>query len=138
MSELPLTITSTNGGVELVLSDTSVTMKLSESVLQQARDEMHQDLQNDPDVQKGGLAARFAGFITGAVESILTHTIDYPLGDIESVRYQDGALVFTYHKKHRLGFESVSMDGKPALKSFSPDDAQAFVERFSALKHQHG
>src|SRR5215469_10836571 len=102
MSELPLTITSTDGGVELVLTDTSVSMKLSEGVLQQARVEMQQDLQNDPDVQKGGLAARFARFVTGAVESLLNHTIEYPLVDVESVQYQDGGLVFSYHKKQRL------------------------------------
>jgi hypothetical protein len=137
MSELPFTITSTNGGVELVLTDTSVSMKLSESLLHEARDEMRQDLQHDPDIQKGGLAARFAHFVTGAVESLLSHTIEYPLGDIESVHYQDGGLVFAYRKKQMLSFETVNMDGKPALKSFSPEDAQAFVERFSALKQQH-
>jgi hypothetical protein len=134
MSKLPLTITSTDGGVELVLTDTSVSMKLSESVLKQAQDEMQQDLQNDPDIKKGGLAARFARFVTGAVESLLNHTIEYPLGDIESLRYQDGGLVFTYSKKQRFSFETVSVDGKPALKSFSPEDAQAFAEQFSALK----
>jgi hypothetical protein len=138
MSELPLTITSTGGRVELVLTNTSVSMKLSESVLQQARDEMQQDLQNNPDIKKGGLAARFAKFVTGAVESLLNHTIEYPLGDVESVKYQDGGLVFTYHKKQALSFETVNVDGKPALKSFSPEDSQAFVERFSALKQQHG
>ena len=138
MSELPLTITSTNGGVELVLTETSVSMKLSESVLKQAQDEMQHDLQNDPDIKKGGLAARFAQFVTGAVDTLLNHTIEYPLGDIESVRYQDGGLVFAYHKKHMLSFEKVSMDGKPALKSFSPEDSQAFVERFSILKQRHG
>jgi hypothetical protein len=137
MSDLPLTITSTNGGVELVLADTSVTMKLSESVLQEARDEMQHDLQNDPDIKKGGLAARFAQFVTGAVEHILNHTIEYPLGDIESVHYQDSGLVFTYRKKQKLSFEIVNVDGKPALKTFSPEDAQAFVERFSALKQPH-
>jgi hypothetical protein len=137
MSELPLTITSTDGGVELVLTDTSVSMKLSESVLKQAQDEMQQDLQNDPDIKKGGLAARFARFVTGAVESLLNHTIEYPLGDVESVRYQDGGLVFTYRKKQALSFETVNVDGKPALKSFSPEDAQALVQRFSELKQQH-
>jgi hypothetical protein len=136
MSELPFTITSTEGGVELVLTDSSVSMKLSESILQQAQDEMQQDLQNDPDIKKGGLAARFAEFVTGAVESLLNHTIEYPLGDIESVRYQDGGLIFTYHKKHKLSFESVKVDSQPALKSFSPADAQVFLERFSALKQQ--
>ncbi len=66
---------------------------------------MRQDVQNDPDVQKGGLAARFANFVTQKVENLLHHTIEYPIGDIESVAYQDGGLVFTYHKKKMLSFE---------------------------------
>jgi hypothetical protein len=134
MSESPLTITSTDGGVELVLTDTSVSMKLSDSVLQQARSEMQQGLKDDPDVKKGGLVARFTHFVTQTVDNLLQHTIEYPLGDIESMQYKDGGLVFTYHKKQMLSFEVVNVDGKPALKSFSPVDAQAFAERFAAVK----
>jgi hypothetical protein len=134
MAEPVLTITSTNDGVELVLTDTSVSMKLSDTILQQAQREMQQDLQNDRDVQKGGLAARFAHFVTTAVDSLLHHTIEYPIRDIDSVAYQDGGLVFTYGKKQVLSFETVNVDGKPALKSFAEADARAFVQRFAEVK----
>ena len=134
MAEPLLTITSTNDGVELVLTDTSVTMKLSDAILQQAQREMQQDLQNDRDVQKGGLAARFAHFVTTAVDSLLHHTIEYPIRDIDSVAYQDGGLVFTYGKKQVFSFETVNLDGKPALKSFAEADARAFVQRFAEVK----
>ncbi len=134
MSETPLTITSTPDGVELVLTDTTVAMKLSDAILQEAQSEMRQDLQTDPDVQKGGLAARFAHFVTEKVEQLLHHTIECPIGDLESVAYQDGGLVFTYRKKHLLSFETVQIEGKPALKSFPETDALMFVRRFTEIK----
>ena len=108
MAEPLLTITSINDGVELILTDTAVSMKLSDTILQQAQREMQQDLQNDRDVQKGSLAARFAHFVTTAVDGLLHHTIEYSIHDIASVAYQDGGLVFTYGKKHALSFETVN------------------------------
>ncbi|MGE5333911.1 MAG: hypothetical protein ACM3N4_04360 [Nitrososphaerota archaeon] len=134
MAEPLLTITSTNDGVELVLTDTTVSMKLSDTILQQAQREMRQDLQNDRDVQKGGLAARFARFVTTAVDGLLHHTIEYSIQDIASVAYQDGGLVFTYSKKQVFSFEAVNIDGTPALKSFAEADARAFVQCFADVK----
>jgi len=134
MAEPLLTITSINDGVELMLTDTAVSMKLSDTILQQAQHEMQQDLQNDRDVQKGSLAARFAHFVTTAVDGLLHHTIEYSIHDIASVAYQDGGLVFTYGKKHALSFETVNIDGKPALKSFAEADARAFAQRFADVK----
>src|SRR5262245_38681984 len=118
MAEPLLKITSTDDGVELVLTDTSVSMKLSDTILQQAQREMQQDVQNDRDVQQGGLAARFAHFITTAVDGLLHRTIEYSIRDIASVAYQDGGLAFTYGRKHLLSFEAVNIGGTPALKSF--------------------
>lgn len=134
MAEPLLTITSTNDGVELVLTETSVSMKLSDTILQQAQREMQEDVQNDRDMQKGGLAARFAHFVTTAVEGLLHHTIEYSIRDIASVAYQDGGLIFTYGKKQALSFEAVNIDGTPALKSFAEADARTFVQRFAEVK----
>jgi hypothetical protein len=136
MAEPLLTIASTNGGVELVLTDTAVSMKLSDAVLQQAQHVMREDLQHDRDVQKGGLAARFAHFVTTAVDNLLHHTIEYSIKNIASVAYLDGGLVFTYHKKQLLSFETVNIDGTPALKSFAEADARAFVQRFGEVQER--
>jgi hypothetical protein len=132
-----LTIKSDNNAVELTLSDAAVTMKLSEGLLQEVEGEMQRDLQHDSDVQKGGLAGRFAQFVTHAVDSMLHHTIQYSLADIKSVEYQNIGLVFTYNKKHALSFEQVNMGDKPALQSFAEADARAFAERFSQVKAGH-
>jgi hypothetical protein len=134
MAEPLLTITSTKDGVELTLTDTSVSMKLSDTILQQAQREMQQDAQNDPDVQKGGLVAAFARFVTSAVDGLLHRTIEYSIHDIASVACQDGGLVFTYSKKQVFSFEIVSIDGTPALKSFAEADARAFAQRFAEVK----
>jgi hypothetical protein len=138
MGEPILTIKSEQNAVELVLTDTEVSMKLSESVLKEAQSEMKQDLQNDSDVQKGGLAGRFGHFIAHAVDTLLHQTIEYPIADIESVEYRDGGLVFTYRHKHTLSFETVRVDDKSALKSFSESDARAFVEKFNQIKPGQG
>ena len=138
MSEPILTIKSEQDAVELVLTDTDVSMKLSESVLKEAQSEMKQDLDDDPDVKKGGLAERFGHFIAHAVDTLLHQTIEYPIADIQSVEYRDGGLVFTYHKKHGLSFETVKVDSTPALKAFSEADARAFVEKFDQVKARQG
>lgn len=139
MSEAVLTITSQEDAAELVLTQSSVRMKLSESVLREFRDEVAAD----PDVQSHGLAGRFARAVTGAVGALLSSYVEYPLYEIESLAYRDGALVFTYHKRHRPSFEDISfvLHGKrmSALAAFAPADAMTFVERFNELKTQtHG
>ena len=132
-----LTIKSNDNAVELTLSDAAATMKLSEGLLQEVEGEMQRDLQHDADVQKGGLAGRFAQFVTHAVDSMLHKSIEYALADIKSVEYQNGGLVFTYNKKHALSFEMVKIDSKPALQSFAEADARAFAERFAEVKAGH-
>jgi hypothetical protein len=132
-----LSIKSNDNAVELTLSDATVTMKLSESLLQEVDGEMQRDLQHDSDVAKGGLAGRFAQFVTNAVGSMLHQTIQYALADIKSVEYQNGGLVFAYNRKHTLSFEAVNIGSKPALQSFTEADARAFADRFTEVKAGH-
>lgn len=139
-----LTITSREDAVELVLTNEHVRMKLSDAVMR----EFHRDVQADPDVQAPGLAGRFARMVVGAVGTLISSYIQYDLDDIESLTYQDGTLVFTYHRRHRPSFEDVKFSSDsdktsgaksaliPALAAFSPADAQAFVQQFAAVKAQ--
>lgn len=136
MTEAVLTITSQEDAVELILTQSSVRMKLSESVLRQYRDEVAAD----PDVQSPGLVGRFARAVTGAVGALLSSYIEYPYYEIEALDYRDGALIFTYRKRHRPSFEDITFDLKgkriSALAAFAPADAATFVQRFHALKSQ--
>lgn len=134
MSQPILTIVSENNAVELVLTDASVSMKLSESLLEEIRGEMR----SEPELQQESFAGKFARFVTSSVDKMVSHTIEYPLADIASVEYVDGKLVFTYNKKHLLSFEKVNFgaDGKQvsALQSFKEDDARTFVAEFREAK----
>lgn len=133
MSTPVMTITSAENAVSLTLTDQAITMKLSDNIL----DEVHREIEADKDVAAPGWAGNLARFVTGSVEKMLRTNIEYPLTDIASVNYQNGAIVFTYHKQRMMTFEDVNigMDGKrqPALASFNPDDAQAFVAKAREL-----
>lgn len=133
MSE-PFTITSAENAVELVLSDATVTMRLSGAAL----DEVHREIQNDPDVQAGNVAGRFARFVTGMAEKMISKTIEYPLTDINDVEFTDGRLVFSYAHRHKFSFEDITVGDHghttSVLAMFPPDAANAFVEKFHQLK----
>lgn len=132
MNDPILTITSRDNAVELTLTGDTVRMNLSEAVLRQAHDEMAAD----PDVRAPGLAGKFARAITGAVNKLISSTIEYPLYDIASVEDRAGTLVFTYLRRQRPSFEDIRIgeDGRGALASFAPADAARFAAQFAALK----
>lgn len=134
MSNPILTITSLENAVELILTEDTVRMKLSDAVLKEARDEMA----NDQDIQSPGLAGKFVRAITGAVNKLISSTIEYPLYDIASVEDRAGTLVFTYLRSQRPSFETIKIveNGRnvPALASFAPADAARFATEFAALK----
>jgi len=134
MSEPVFTIATAENAIELVLSDTAVTLRLSDAVL----GEFHREVDNDPDVRADNLAGRFARLVTGMAEKLISKTIEYPLADINDVEYTDGRLVFSYAHRHKLSFEGITVGdhghNTPVLAAFSPDDANAFVEHFHQLK----
>ena len=128
-----LTITSAEHAVTLTLTDEAISMKLSDHIL----DEVHREIADDTDVAAPGWAGNLARFVTGSVEKMLRSSIEYPLSDIASVDYQNGAIVFTYRKMRIMTFEDVNIivNGKreQALASFSPENAQAFVAKTREL-----
>lgn len=137
MSEPILTITSREDAVELILTQDTVTMKLSEAVLEQFRKEVA----DDPDVQAPGLLGKFVRAVTGFAGKMLNTTIAYPIYDIASVEDRAGTLVFTYLRRQRPSFEDINFmfDDKQkvsSLAAFAPADAAAFAARFAALKEQ--
>ncbi|HEY7975338.1 MAG TPA: hypothetical protein VID72_08355 [Ktedonobacterales bacterium] len=128
-----MTITSAENAVAMTLTDAAITMKLSDAVLA----EVHRDIEADKDMSAPGWAGNLARFVTGSVEKLLRSSIEYPLGDIASIDYRDGTLVFTYHKQHLMTFDDVSISAhgtrKKALACFSPDDARAFFAKVCEL-----
>lgn len=128
-----ITITSAENAVTMSLTGSAITMKLSDAVLA----EVHSEIEADRDVSAPGWASALARFVTGSVEKLLRSSIEYPLADIDSIEYREGALAFTYKKQHLVTFEDVriSVNGtrKQALACFRPDDARAFFGKVCEL-----
>lgn len=131
-----MSITSDENAVTMSLTDHAITMKLSDATL----NEIHAEIDADRDISAPGWAGNIARFVTGSVEKLLRSSIEYPLADISSLDYRDGALVFTYKKQHIVTFEDVNItvngERKQALSSFRPEDARAFFARVCELLAQ--
>ena len=125
-----LTIETQSGAVGLTLTRTHVMMHATDALKQ----ELRKETADDPDVKTPGFAGRFARFVTGSVQKLLEQKISYSLEDIEAVIYDGETLVFSYRRKHRLSFEDVREENRPALSNFSEGDARAFVAAFDQQK----
>jgi hypothetical protein len=108
--------------ITLSLAHDTVSMGLSDSVLAAAREDMAKD------TTEHGLAGAFSGFIKKTVSSALRSRVTYPVQDIESAKYENGRIVFTYRQAREMKFEDVGKDNDKALASFAPADAQRFVQ----------
>lgn len=114
-------IHTTDNAVTLALANDTVSMGLSDSTLNKARADMAKDTAGK------GMGGALSKLIQKTVASALHSRIAYPVQDIESAKYENGAIVFTYRVKRQVTFDNVSSDHHKALQSFAPADAQRFV-----------
>jgi hypothetical protein len=128
-------IRTTDGAIQLGLARDTVYMGLTDSVLTLAR----KDMARDTEETRNAIAGTIERFVKKSVSSALQTRLKYPLADLDSVTYRDGAIKFAYRDKRRMGFEDVSQNGHKALQSFTPDDAQHFVSVVnSAIRESRG
>lgn len=114
-------IHTTDNAVTLALANDTVSMGLSDSTLNKARQDMAKD------TGEKGMGGALSKLIQKTVSSALRSRIAYPVQDIESAKYENGAIVFTYRVKRQVTFDNVSSDHHKALQSFAPADARRFV-----------
>ena len=114
-------IHTTDNAVTLALANDTVSMGLSDSTLNKARQDMAKDTADK------GMGGALSKLIQKTVNSALHSRIAYPVQDLESAKYENGAIVFTYRVKRKVTFDNVSSDHHKALQSFAPADAQRFV-----------
>lgn len=146
-------IHNTDGTVDLALVRDTVWMKLSDSLLN--------SIQHDLDTSRAGngsvFGARIAKLVKGTVGSALHARIEIPVADLDNVHYEDGGLKFDYHdgatptmlilgKAKSASFDDVKLNvthsklnvkystDKPVLETFSPADAQRFVDAVRGAK----
>jgi len=127
-----IVIRTTDGAMNLGLVHDTVFMGLTDSVLTLARNDMARDTEETKNV----LAGTIERFVKSRVSSALQTRLKYPLADIDSATYRDGAIKFAYRDRRTMAFEDVKQDGRRALNSFSPEDAQHFVATVNSAIHK--
>jgi hypothetical protein len=116
-------ITNRTGAVLLSVAHDSVLMGFSPATLEKIRRE------TDTTGAGNGLSGMIERTVKSSVQSMLSTRIAVPVEDIESVRYEDGAIRFTYRNRSRgMKLENIKMDKEPVLESFREDDARRFVK----------
>ena len=120
-----MSIVAEDGSIELGLTDAVLYGRLTE----QAAAEVRSELEKQQD--EGGLGGFIAGAVSGAVSGAITTPIQFPLEDIEDVRYEDERLQITFVD----GTSGLDLDinGKGIDRQFSPDDARDFADAFHDL-----
>ena len=133
LGEGDVRITSRGGEVDLMLLGDRIVAGLSDSVVAHIRSETDTaDLEAD-----GGLGASIEKLVKSTVENTLTKRIEYPLSDIEDVRYERGRIVFDYVRGANFKLlEGAKNDDVPVLASFSEEDSERFVAAVKARKGQ--
>ena len=129
LGEGDLRITSRGGEIDLMLLGDRIVVGLSDSVLAHVREETDTaQLESD-----GRLASSIEKLVKSTVHSALSKRVDYPLSDLEDVRYERGRIVFDYRDDARFTMiESTKNDDIPLLASFSEEDSRRFVAAVKA------
>ena len=125
-------ITTTGNEVDLALVGDTIFSGLSEQALAKARQET-----DTSKVQGSGIGASIERMVKSGVQSALATRVAIPLSALNDVRYENGAIVFDW-KKRPTAFVKTSVNGKPILESFRPEDAQRFVNAARARKRARG
>ena len=125
-------ITTTGNEVDLALVGDTITSGLSEQTLAKARHETNADA-----VQGTGVGASIERMVKSGVQTALNTRVAIPISALNDVRYEHGAIVFDWKKKP-TAFVKTSVNGKPIMESFSPADAQRFVDAVRARKRARG
>ena len=80
---LGMTIENREDVLTLMLTPVVVTMQATRAL----KEKLEQERAGDANIERPGLAGRFARFVVGGVERLLEQTIAYDLSDIESASY---------------------------------------------------
>ena len=120
-------ITTTDGSVVLALARDTVAMGLSPAALAKVRRE------TDTTGGGNGIGALIERTVKSGVASMLRRRIAVPVTDIEDVRYEAGAIRFSFRRDPgALNFEEVKVNDRPSLESFREADARLFVDSVRA------
>jgi hypothetical protein len=125
-------ITSSGNETELALIADTISAGLSQAAVAKVRQE------TEPDTSAAGISASIERMVKSGVRTALGTRFAVPLSAVKDVRYESGRLVFEWNGKPPQVFVHTSVNGKPFLESFRPEDAQRFADAVRARKRARG
>lgn len=129
LHEGDIRIVTADSGIDLALVGDTISTGLSPYALEKVRRET-----DTTTVQGTGMGASLEKLIKGKVAGAIGTRAGFPLSAIRDVRYESGALKFDWVGKPVNLFTNTKVNGRPVLESFSPADAQRFVDAVRARK----
>ena len=122
-------IVTTDSGIDLALIGDSISTGLSQRAVARVREET-----DTTKVDGGGFAAGIEKMVKGSVQSAIGTRVAFPISGVRDARYENGRIVFDWNGKSPGVFDNTKINGKPLLASFTPADAQRFVDAVRARK----
>ncbi len=123
-SEAVYAITTQEGSVDLLITDSSILIQFSDDGLANIAKEIEKE--TSPASEKSHLAAVIRNMVKSGVSTLLDRAMAIPLYEISDVYYSDGTLVI----KNRHGdeiFNDIDIGNKKVMQDFSRRDARRFV-----------
>ena len=122
-------IVSADSAVELALIGSRIMMRLSDKTVAEIKRKT-----DTTGVSGSGFAASIEKMVKSGVASALNQQVEYPLSEVRDARYEDGEIKLEMNGKGPRLFEQTRINKTPVMKSFRPEDAQAFVAAVQARK----
>ena len=122
-----LRIQNTTGQLDLALTGDTISAGLAGDVLDKAR-----HATDSASVSGTGMGSAFERMVKSSVQNLVTSRVRFPVSAVKDVRYRDGAIEFDWYDRPPRLLEQTKVNKKPFLESFSPEDAQRFVQAVKA------
>jgi len=122
-------ITTDDGHVTLLITGDVIAMQFSERTQRHIERELRDAEYEDDD---GVLGNAIKSAVLSGVRSMLRHSAEISLDEVDAVRYRDGALVIVARDGSRP-FEDATVDDRYVMEEFSRQDALRFVRTFERL-----
>ena len=120
-------ITATDNSVDLALIGDSISSGLSQSTLAKVKHDT-----DTGSVSGSGFGASIEKLVKSKVQSAIGTRVSFPLSAIDSATYEGGAIRFYSQGKTSKMFNTAKVNNRPLLESFTPADAQRFVDAVRA------
>lgn len=114
-------ITTREGSVDLMLTNTDLLIQFSDKGLSRISEEINED----PD--ESHFASVIKSMVSSGVRTFLDRAMSIPLYEISEISYNDGKLLIR-NREGQLIFEDLEIDGSYVMADFSRRNARRFVE----------